>query len=102
MDDGWVVAVQIDQAAQNLPRPALDHLLINVLVALAVPAGEKGEEETRQARWEAGQDPAQQQGTGMGHQQPGTAAGQPVQTSSPGYARSGSLAVADSTVLRVP
>lgn len=37
MDDGRAVAVQVNQAAQDLPRPALDHLLINVLVLLAVP-----------------------------------------------------------------
>ncbi len=40
MDDGRVVAVQVHQAAQNLVGPPLHHLLINVLVPLAVPAGQ--------------------------------------------------------------
>lgn len=38
MDDGRRVAVQVHQPAQDLPRPLLQHLLIDVLVPLAVPA----------------------------------------------------------------
>ena len=39
VDDGGAVAVQVDQAAQDLPRPALKHLHVYVAVALAIPAG---------------------------------------------------------------
>jgi len=38
VDDGWVVAVEVDQPAQDLPRPALEHLIIDNLMPLAVPA----------------------------------------------------------------
>ena len=38
VDDGRVVAVQIYQAAQNLPCPPLQHLVVDDLVPLAVPA----------------------------------------------------------------
>ena len=38
MDNGRVVAVQVHQAAQDLPGPALEHLIVYVLVPLAVPA----------------------------------------------------------------
>lgn len=38
VDDGRVVAVQIYQAAQNLPCPTLQHLVVDHLVPLAVPA----------------------------------------------------------------
>lgn len=37
VNDGWVVAMQVHQALQNLPGPTLEHLLINVFVPLAVP-----------------------------------------------------------------
>ena len=39
VDDGRAVAVQVHQAAQDLVGPPLHHLLVNVLVPLAVPAG---------------------------------------------------------------
>lgn len=54
MDDGRVVAVQVDQAAQNLPRPALHHLLINVLVPLAIPGAGTGRRQTSQRHETAG------------------------------------------------
>lgn len=38
VDNGRVVAVQVYQAAENLPSPALQNLVINNLVPLAVPA----------------------------------------------------------------
>jgi hypothetical protein len=38
VDDGGVVRMQVHQPLQDLPRPAPQHLLINVLVLLAVPA----------------------------------------------------------------
>mmetsp|Transcript_3161 Transcript_3161/g.5419 ORF Transcript_3161/g.5419 Transcript_3161/m.5419 type:complete len:237 (-) Transcript_3161:439-1149(-) len=38
VDDGWIMSVQIHQALQDLPCPAFQHLLINVLVLLAVLA----------------------------------------------------------------
>ena len=38
VDDGRSVAVQVDEPAQNLPRPPLEDLGIDVLVPLAVPA----------------------------------------------------------------
>ncbi len=36
MDDGRVVRVQVHQALQHLPRPALQHLLVDLLVLFAV------------------------------------------------------------------
>jgi hypothetical protein len=38
VDDGWLMSMQVHQPLQDLPGPALEHLLINVLVLLAVPA----------------------------------------------------------------
>lgn len=39
VDDGRVVRMQVHQPLQDLPCPALEHLFINGLVLLAVPAG---------------------------------------------------------------
>jgi hypothetical protein len=38
VDNGRRVAVQVHQAAQDLPRPPLQHLLVDLPVPLAVPA----------------------------------------------------------------
>ncbi len=38
MDDGRVVAVEVDKATEDLPRPALQDLVVHVLVFLPVPA----------------------------------------------------------------
>jgi hypothetical protein len=37
--DGWIVCVQVQQTLQDLKGPALDGLLTDELVLLAVPAG---------------------------------------------------------------
>lgn len=42
VDDGRVVCMQIHQSLQNLPCPPLEHLLVDVLVLLAVPAASTG------------------------------------------------------------
>lgn len=38
MNDWRRVAMQVHQPTQDLPSPTLQHLSINVLVALAIPA----------------------------------------------------------------
>jgi hypothetical protein len=42
VDDGRVVRVQVHEALQDLPGPALEHLLVDALVLLAVPTGVGG------------------------------------------------------------
>lgn len=37
MDDSRIMGMKVHQALQDLPRPPLQHLFINVLVLLAVP-----------------------------------------------------------------
>lgn len=37
VDDGGLVTMQVDQPAKNLPCPSLEHLIIRMLVAFAIP-----------------------------------------------------------------
>ena len=40
MNDGGCVAVQIDQAAQQLPSPGFENFVVHMSMALTVPAAE--------------------------------------------------------------